>query len=139
MMVEFEPPQIACIVSQKNHSFIALRSSCECVIAIPSVKLAKKAVAVGNSSGRDIDKFATFGLMPKQALRVAARLVAECFANLECKVTDTRLVKSYNLFVLDVVEAWVDPSQRRPKTIHHHGYGQFVIDGRAIRLKSRMR
>jgi flavin reductase (DIM6/NTAB) family NADH-FMN oxidoreductase RutF len=139
MMVEFEPPQIACIISQANHSFAALRSSRECVIAIPSVKLAKKTIAVGNSSGRDIDKFVTFGLTPKLASHVVAPHIAECFANLECKVTDMRLVKAYNLFILDVIEAWVDPSQRRPKTIHHHGYGQFVIDGRIIRLKSKMR
>jgi flavin reductase (DIM6/NTAB) family NADH-FMN oxidoreductase RutF len=139
MMVEFEPPQVACIVSEANYSFVALRATRECVIAIPDRKLASKVVKVGNSSGRDIDKFQTFGLMAKPAVRVAPPLIAECFANLECKVIDTRLVGSHNLFILEVVEAWVDPAQRRPKTIHHHGYGKFVIDGPTIRLKSKMR
>ena len=38
----------------------------------------------------------------------AAPLVAECFANLECRVADTRFVNRYNLFVLEVVQAWID-------------------------------
>jgi flavin reductase (DIM6/NTAB) family NADH-FMN oxidoreductase RutF len=66
-------------------------------------------------------------------------LVAECFANLECTVVDTRLVTKYNLFVPEVVKAWTDPKQPNPKTIHHRGYGKFVVDGSAIKLKSKMR
>lgn len=139
MMVEFEPPLVACVVSSNNYSYAALRRSGECVIAIPALKLAPKVVKVGNSSGRDIDKFAAFGLTQAPAARVAAPLIAECFANLECKVADTRMVRKYNLFVLEVCKAWVDQAQRNPKTIHHHGYGKFVVDGKTIRLKSRMR
>ena len=93
-------------------------------------------VKVGNCSGRDIDKFAAFGLTRLPAENVAPPLVGECFANLECRVTDTRLVNNYNLFVLEVVKAWIDPAQKNPKTIHHHGYGTFVVDGAIIRLKS---
>ncbi len=102
-------------------------------------KLARKVVKVGNCSGRDIDKFAGIGLTPRPASRVAAPLVSECFANLECRIAETRLVARYNLFILEVVAAWRDPAQRNPKTIHHRGYGRFVIDGDTIRLKSKMR
>lgn len=136
MMVEFEPPLVACVVSEADHSFAALRATGECVIAIPAVKLAAKVVKVGNCSGRDTDKFAAIGLTPLPASRVAPPLVAECFANLECRVADTRLVNKYNLFVLEVVKAWTDPRQKNPKTIHHKGYGTFAVDGRTIRLKS---
>ena len=139
MMVEFEPPQVACIVSNANHSFAALRATGECVIAIPAWRLAAKVVKVGNCSGRDIDKFAAFGLSTLPAARVAPPLIRECFANLECKITDKRLVNKYNLFILEVVKAWIDPAQRKPKTIHHHGYGTFVVDGPTIKLRSRMR
>ena len=139
MMVEFEPPLVACVVSDANHSFAALRATGECVIAIPAVKLAPKVVGVGNCSGRDVDKFAAFGLTPTPAKKVAPPLVAECFANLECKVADTRLVTRYNLFILEVLKAWKDPAQKNPKTIHHHGYGTFIVDGETIKLKSRMR
>jgi flavin reductase (DIM6/NTAB) family NADH-FMN oxidoreductase RutF len=138
MMVEFEPPLVACVVSNADYSFAALRATKECVIAVPARELARKVVAVGNCSGRDVRKFEKFGLTPLPAERVASPLVAECFANLECKVADARLVEKYNLFVLEVLKAWTDPAQKNPKTIHHHGCGRFVVDGETIQLSSKM-
>lgn len=137
MMVEFTPPLIACVVSSAAFSFAALRTTKECVIAIPAVGLADKVTKIGNCSGRDVDKFATAWLTPLPAERVSAPLVAECFANLECRVVDTRLVNKYNLFVLEVVKAWGDPEQPCPKTIHHRGYGAFVVDGDSLHFASR--
>jgi len=139
MMMEFEPPLVACIVSGNNHSFSALNDTGECVIAVPALNLAEKVVQIGNSSGRDIDKFSVTGLTPQAAKQVCAPLIAECFANLECRVVDTRMVADYNLFVLEVVQACVDSEQPCPKTIHHHGYGRFVVDGEEINLASKMR
>lgn len=137
-MVEFTPPLVACIVSNANYSFAALRATKECVIAIPDHERAAQVAKVGNSSGRDLDKFDAFGLTRVPATRVKPPLVAECFANLECKVIDTRLVNTYNLFILEVVAAWIDPARRRRKTLHHQGMGRFVIDGDTIQLPSRM-
>jgi len=139
MMVEFEPPLVACVVSSANHSFAALKATKQCVIAIPGLNLAAKVVKVGNCSGRDVDKFKRFALTPAPAELVAAPLVADCFVNLECKVVDARFVSKYDLFILEVLKAWTDPAHRNPRTVHHHGYGRFVVDGEMIRLKSRMR
>ena len=96
---------------------------------VPELKLAHKVVNVGNCSGREVEKFERFGLTALPAERVAPPRVAECFANLECQVVDVRLVKPYDLFVLEVVKACVDPAQKHPKTFHHHGYGRFAVDG----------
>jgi flavin reductase (DIM6/NTAB) family NADH-FMN oxidoreductase RutF len=138
MMVEFTPPLVACVVSSADHSFAALHITKECVIAIPALELAPKVVAIGNCSGRDVDKFREFALTRAPAGQVTAPLIAECFANLECKVVDTRLVNRYNLFVLEVVKAWTDPARKEPPTLHHHGYGKFVVDGETITLDSKM-
>lgn len=138
MMVEFTPPLIACVVSRGDHSAAALSATGDCVIAIPSVEIAEAVVEIGNSSGRTIDKFAAFGLTPVAAGRVGAPLIAECFADLECRVVDTTLAEKYDLYVLEVVKAWRNPRIPSPKTIHHHGYGSFVVDGRTIRLDSKM-
>jgi flavin reductase (DIM6/NTAB) family NADH-FMN oxidoreductase RutF len=137
-MVEFEPPLIACVVSNANFSFAALRATKECVIAVPALELATKVVGVGNCSGRKVDKFKRFSLTPAPAACVAPPLVAECFANLECRVVDTHLVNKFNLFILEVVKAWRDPAQKNPKTIHHRGNGRFAVDGEMIKLKSKM-
>jgi flavin reductase (DIM6/NTAB) family NADH-FMN oxidoreductase RutF len=139
MMIEFDPPQVACVVSGGNYSFSGLYATRECVIAIPTRRLAKKVVEIGNSSGRGIGKFAAFRLTKKPAALIAPPLVAECFANLECKVTDTHFVRKYNLFILEVLKAWIDPAQKNPKTLHHQGYGRFAVDGATVVLQSRMR
>ena len=139
MMVEFEPPLVACIVSEANFSFAALRATGEAVIAIPSRALASKVVKVGNCSGRDRDKFKDFGLTPVKANQISPPLIKECFCNLECLVKDTSLVRRYNLFILEVLKAWIDPAQKTSKTLHHRGFGSFAIDGAIIRLKSKMK
>ena len=138
-MLEFEPPLIGCVVSNRNYSFSLLKASKECVINIPSVELAKKVVKVGNCSGREVDKFAAFGLTPVAASQVQPPLIDECFANLECRVVDTRMVNAYNFFVLEVVKAWLDPVRKDARTMHHRGLGAFMVAGKTITVPSRMR
>lgn len=138
-MLEFEPPLIGCVVSDRNHSHSLLSSSKECVINIPSVEIAEKVVACGNSSGRRTDKFKKFGLTPSPGKCVGAPLIDECFASLECRVVDNTMVAKYCLFVLQVVKAWKDPAVKHPRTIHHLGRGKFMVAGETIVLRSRMR
>ncbi|HXZ60083.1 MAG TPA: flavin reductase family protein [Burkholderiales bacterium] len=138
-MVDFEPPVVACVVSNRSYSFTLLRATRECVINIPSVREAAKVVGCGNCSGRTVDKFARFGLTALPAARVRPPLIAECHANLECRVVDVSLVRKYNLFILEVVKAWRTPSRTPPRTIHHVGMGAFTVSGRTIRLPSRMK
>jgi flavin reductase (DIM6/NTAB) family NADH-FMN oxidoreductase RutF len=103
------------------------------------VELAEQVVGCGNTSGATVDKFTRFGLTARPASRVGAPLIAECFANLECRVVDTRMVPKYCFFVLEVVKAWVDTTVKDPRTIHHLGRGQFLVAGERIKLKSKMK
>jgi flavin reductase (DIM6/NTAB) family NADH-FMN oxidoreductase RutF len=136
MMLEFEPPQLACICSSANHSFESLRSTGECVIGIPARHLAEKVVKLGNTSGAALDKIRAFGLVTKQASQVSAPLLLDCFVNLECRVIDRKMITRYNMFLLEVAAAWRDPKQSNPKMIHHGGYGRFIVDGSVMRLPS---
>ncbi len=138
-MMEFEPPLVGCVVSNRNYSFEILKSTKECVINIPTLELAEKTVACGNTSGRRVDKFEAFGLTPEPASIVSAPLIAECYANLECRVMDARLVARYNFFILEVLKAWTDPSIKDPRTIHHRGRGVFFVAGETIKLPSKMK
>ena len=136
LMMEFTPPLVGCVVSNGNYSFASLKKSRECVINIPTVELVKTVVACGNTSGSSVDKFKKYGLTPQPAKCVKAPLIAECYASLECKVADVKLVTKYNFFILEVVQAWIDPTQARPRTIHHQGEGEFMLPGRIFRLPS---
>jgi flavin reductase (DIM6/NTAB) family NADH-FMN oxidoreductase RutF len=139
MMVDFEPPLVACIVSNRNYTFDILKATKECVLNIPTLELAKKVVRCGNSSGRDVDKFKVLRLTPAAASRVKAPLIDECYANLECKVVDATMASKYDLFILKVVKAWIAPSKKEPQTIHHRGKGYFMVAGKTIKLSSKMK
>jgi flavin reductase (DIM6/NTAB) family NADH-FMN oxidoreductase RutF len=138
-MLEFEPPLVGLVISNRNYSFGLLQAARECVIGIPTVEIAGKVAACGNTSGANVDKFRKFGLTPKPASLVGAPLIEECHANLECRVADTRMVARYSLFVVEVVKAWTNPAIRNPRTIHHLGRGNFMIAGERIKLQSKMR
>jgi flavin reductase (DIM6/NTAB) family NADH-FMN oxidoreductase RutF len=138
-MLEFEPPLVACVVSDLDYSFGLLKKNKECVINIPTVEIARQVVGCGNTTGAEVDKFEQFYLTAIPAEKVAAPLIEECYANLECRVVDTHMVSRYCLFVLEVVRAWIDPSIKDPRTIHHRGRGSFMVAGETIRLKSKMK
>lgn len=138
-MIDFEPPLIGCIVSNRSHTFKTLKATKECVINIPTVELAKKVAGCGNVSGRKVDKFKKFKLTPHAASRVNVPLIDECYANLECKVVDAKMATKYNLFILKVVAAWIDPSQKNPKTIHHLGQDDFMIAGKTIKIATKVK
>lgn len=109
------------------------------MINIPTVELAEKVVGIGNASGHDIDKFEIFHILHEPASQVAAPLLIECYANLECQVIDLKMVEKYNMFILEVVKAWIRPTRKRGRMIHHCGNGIFIVDGKLIKLTSKMK
>jgi flavin reductase (DIM6/NTAB) family NADH-FMN oxidoreductase RutF len=129
MVMGFEPSLIGCYIWDQNHSFEMIRQSRECVINIPTYNLATKVVGIGNTSGRDVEKFARFDLTAGQGHKVKAPLIEQCFANFECKLVDTKQVSKYSLFVLEVVKAHVAVRPKYPQTIHYRGDGVFMISG----------
>ena len=68
-----------------------------------------------------VDKFKRFGLTPVAGARVAAPLIRECFANMECRVADARLVKAYNFFILEIVQARM---ANAPNILEHSTTGE---------------
>jgi flavin reductase (DIM6/NTAB) family NADH-FMN oxidoreductase RutF len=122
-VMEFMPSLVGCIISSSNHSFEMIRQSRECVINVPTVDLAEAVVRIGNSSGRDLDKFAAFGLTAVPGTRVKAPLIRECFASFECK---------------PVVKAHVATTPRYPRTLHYRGDGVFMFSGPNTRRYRRL-
>lgn len=139
MMVDFMPPLVACIISNDHFSFKLLKKSKECVLNIPTKKIASKVVACGNVSGADLDKFKKFKLSTSPGSVVKAPLLDECYASLECVVADSHLATKYNLFILEVKKAWAEPYKKYPKTLHHLGRGQFMTAGKTFKLPSKMK
>lgn len=137
MMIDFEPPLIGCVISNQNFTYDIIKKTKECVINIPSVELASKVVGVGNTTGAKVDKFKEFQLKAEPASSIKVPMVADCFANLECKVIDTTMTSKYCIFILEVLQAWMTTSKKRQRMIHHCGEGNFVVDGKKFKLPSK--
>jgi flavin reductase (DIM6/NTAB) family NADH-FMN oxidoreductase RutF len=135
MVLDFTPV-FAITTGEWNYSFKALRKTKECVISIPTVDMLDKVVGIGTCSGADTDKFAKFKLTPLKGRIVKAPLIKECFANIECKVTD--IVKKHNIVVLEGVAAYFDTTRKEKRTVHAVGDGTFIVDGRKLSRKKMM-
>jgi flavin reductase (DIM6/NTAB) family NADH-FMN oxidoreductase RutF len=135
MVMDFTPV-FAITTGEWNYSFAALRKHRECVIAIPTVDLLDKVVGIGTCSGADTDKFARFKLTPVPARLVKPPLIAECLANIECKVID--IVEKHNIVVLEAVAAYLNTERKEKRMVHAVGDGTFIVDGRKIDRKKMM-
>ena len=138
-VMEFQPSLVGCIIAEGNHSHRMIRGSRECVINVPTYDLARKVVGIGNCSGAEVDKFAAFKLTAMEAQRVQAPLIKECYANLECKLVDSKLVASYNFFIFEVVKARAATAPKVPRTMHYRGDGAFMVSGREVSLRTMFR
>jgi flavin reductase (DIM6/NTAB) family NADH-FMN oxidoreductase RutF len=139
MVMEFTPALVGCLIAGSNHSFEMVRRSRECVINVPTADLADEVVGIGNCSGADTDKFAKFALTAERAERVKAPLIAECYANLECRLHDASLIAKYNVFVWEVVKAHAPQRPKYPRTLHYRGDGQFMLSGPAANYRHKFR
>jgi len=133
-VLEFSPSLIGCMISGANHSFRTIYQTKECVINIPGVELAQTVAGIGTCSGANVDKFEKFHLTAKDAQKVSAPLIRECFANFECKVVDRSLANQYNFFILEVVKAYAPLSPKYPPTLHYRGDGLFMVSGKSFRI-----
>ncbi len=132
--MEFTPSLVGCVISSANHSYELISRSKECVINVPTLELAATVAKIGNCSGAEVDKFKKFKLTPIEAEQVKAPLIAECYANFECKLVDGRLRDKYNFFIFEVVKAHAAVAPKNPKTIHYRGDGMFMVSGRSVNL-----
>ncbi len=131
-VLEFSPSLIGCVIAGGNHSFELIRKSRECVVNLPTASLVDTVVGIGNTSGSEVDKFERFGLTAQPAARVAAPLIAECHANFECRLADAALVRKYNFFIFEVLQAHVARSPRNPVMLHYTGAGIFRISNKTL-------
>jgi flavin reductase (DIM6/NTAB) family NADH-FMN oxidoreductase RutF len=135
-MMQFSPALLGCYIWEGNRSYAMIRESRECVINIPMLDLVDQVVQIGNSHAEQGDKFEATGLTAEAALRVRAPLIAECYASLECKLHDDRMVDDYSFFIWEVVKAHVADVDT-PRTIHYRGDGKFMVGGEEINLRAR--
>ena len=137
-MMQFSPALVSGYIWDGNRSHAMIRAARECVINVPTIELADKVVAIGNSHADVGDKFAATGLTPQPARHVRAPLIAECYASFECRLFDDRMIDEYSFFIWEVVAAHV-ADIAAPRTLHYRGQGEFMIAGETLDHRARFR
>ena len=109
MALDFNPAKVAVVIDRRTLTRELVDASGEFVLNVPTRALAGLTFTVGNSSGRDGDKFARHGIAtapPTGSPSVDRRLRAW----LECRVIpEPRNQQGYDLFLAEVVAAHADP------------------------------
>ena len=99
-----KPPLLALSLHNTSLTLDLLCTSMEFVVAIPTEKLRDAVLLCGATSGKFIDKFSEASLTQVKAKRVAAPLIMEAAANIECKVLNYTSAGDHTLVVGEVVE-----------------------------------
>lgn len=145
MPLDFDPPRIVAVLSE-SYTRELIDASGELAINVPPRSMLEATYSVGTTSGRGRDKLALHGLGTSPAGVIGAPLVDGCVAWLECRVIpEPRMREGYDLYVADVVAAWVDDSVFQDgcyqfrgdetRTIHHMARGTFFVTGPHVDLK----
>ncbi|RKP49712.1 flavin reductase family protein [Pararobbsia silviterrae] len=140
MPVEFTPPRIAVVIDKRTFTRELVAESGTFGICIPGVAAIDLTYAVGSTSGRDVDKFARYGIESIEGPVLGLPLVETgCAAWLECRlIPEPHTEDAYDTCFGEVVAAaadsrifanghWnVDASNAALHTIHHLGAGHFA-------------
>ena len=102
-IINTKPPMTYISVRPSRFSYELIKSSGEFVINLPSSNLVRTVDSCGVKSGRDIDKFKTFGITAEESFNVSAPSIAECPVSIECKVKQIIPLGTHDMFISDIV------------------------------------
>jgi flavin reductase (DIM6/NTAB) family NADH-FMN oxidoreductase RutF len=95
----FDPPMIMVGIVPSRFSYHMIKETGVFVVNIPGKEQQKMFDYLGNHSGRDEDKFKKIGVKTEEAKTINAPLLSDCPVNIECKVVDSIVTGSHEMFV----------------------------------------
>ncbi|WDZ97272.1 flavin reductase family protein [Herbaspirillum sp. WKF16] len=149
MPVEFTPPRIAVVLDKSTWTRELIAASGSFGIIVPGPALMDFTYAVGSESGRDMDKFAHYGVEACAGPELGMPIIERgCSAWLECRwLPEPRSEEAYDTFFGEVVAAAADArifdnghwnftaDNAELHTLHHLGAGKFVTAGNQIQAR----
>ena len=144
MAVDFEPCKVAVVLDKQTWTRELLEAAGSFVLNVPCMAQVDLVQTVGNTTGREVDKFAAYGIETLAGEQVAVPRVAGCVAWLECRLLpEAHNQERYDLFLGEVVAAqadtrvfreghWDFAGQDRLRTLHHVAGGHFLVIGDGI-------
>jgi flavin reductase (DIM6/NTAB) family NADH-FMN oxidoreductase RutF len=108
-IVNSKPPMLSISVTPQRFSYDIIRQSGEFVVNLTSERNLTETDFCGNRSGRDVDKFKELNLTPVPGNIVSVPYIKECPINLECKIVQSTILGSHEMFVAEIVAVHIDP------------------------------
>lgn len=102
------PPMTYISVRPERYSHDIIADSGEFVINLTTSAMCRETDFCGVKSGKNTDKFKHCGFHTAQAQKVAAPIIEECLVNLECRVTESKLLGSHTMFLAEIIGINVD-------------------------------
>ncbi len=155
MGLNYEPALVSVVIDKATLTRELIEASGKFALNVPARGIAAQTLAVGRTSGRDIDntkhpdKFAAYGLNTFMGSDPDLPLVEGCVGWLECTlVAEPRNQELYDLFIGEVTAAWADPhvfanghwtyNANTPvelQTLHYVAGGTFLAVSEAFEVK----
>ena len=103
-----KPVIVGIAIAKPRFSHELISATREYVVNLPTAGMLEIVDRCGSVSGRNVDKFAAFGLTPLPADHVRPPLIAECPVNIECRVLGIQEIGDHDLFTGEVLAVHVD-------------------------------
>jgi len=139
MPVSVNPPLVAVAVAKRHLTAEYIRTGGAFTLNVPGYGLLPKVQYCGSISGRNADKFAAAGLTPVPGQKVAAPLIKECLAGIECRLWNTYDGGDHYIFVGEIKAAAAAPEHfetqwsltggREHLPVNHLGGGVYAVPG----------
>jgi flavin reductase (DIM6/NTAB) family NADH-FMN oxidoreductase RutF len=150
MPVEFTPPRISIVIDKHTFTRELVAASGAFGVCLPGAGLVDLTYAVGQVSGRKVDKLARHGIRTRRGPVLGVPLIEEgCAGWLECRLLPEKHTEdAYDTCFAEVVAAAADErifvgghwtfrdDNAALQTIHHLGGGNFVRAGGVLRASA---
>ncbi|WP_373898643.1 flavin reductase family protein [Haloimpatiens sp. FM7315] len=95
----YNPPMIMVGITPSRYSYNIIKETGAFAVNIVTEDQKDIFDYMGSHSGRDEDKFAKLNIKVEEGIKVNVPLIGECPVNIECKVVDSILTGSHEMFV----------------------------------------
>ncbi len=102
-----KPPKTYISVRPERFSYSILKEKKEFTINLPTADMAKTVDFCGVRSGAKFDKFSLCNLNIEDGVNVNSPSIAECPISIECRVTESILLGSHEMFFADILSVRV--------------------------------
>ncbi|KZL91400.1 flavin reductase family protein [Clostridium magnum] len=106
----FDPPMVMVGIVPSRHSYKMVKETGVFVVNLVTEEQKEMFDYLGSHSGKDEDKFVKLNIKVEEGIKVNAPLLADCPVNIECKVVDSIVTGSHEMFVGKIEYVHADKS-----------------------------